>query len=83
MAGFFLPMAGIFGWAILGKRRRLGSMWGVLIFLCLTGATLLATGCGGFTQKSAAPGTYIIQVIGVGQTTNVSSSQNVTLTITR
>jgi hypothetical protein len=44
---------------------------------------MLATGCIGYTQSSAAPGTYTIQVVGVGANSNVTEYQNVTLTITQ
>ena len=41
------------------------------------------TGCSGFTQSSAAPGTYVIQVTATGANSNVIHYQNVTLTITK
>jgi hypothetical protein len=55
----------------------------LLLVLILSGAALLATGCGGFTQNTAAPGTYTFQVVGVGANSNVTEFQNVTLTITK
>jgi hypothetical protein len=55
----------------------------MVLLLVLAGAALLATGCGGFTQTSAAPGTYTIQVVGVGANSNVTEYQNVTLTVTQ
>ena len=82
-AAIFMPLGGLFGFVLLRKRRRAGSIWTIVIFLCLTGSAFIATGCGGFTQKSAAPGTYTIQVIGAGQTTHATSVQNFTLTITQ
>jgi hypothetical protein len=82
-ASFFLPLTGVFGWILLRQRKRMGSLGSAVIFLFLTGAALMATGCGGFTQVSATPGTYVIQVTGVGENTKVTSSQDVTLTITR
>ena len=54
-----------------------------VLFLLVSSAALLVTGCGGFTQNSAAPGTYVIQVVGVGANSNMTQSQNVTLTITK
>jgi hypothetical protein len=46
-------------------------------------AAMLVTGCSGFSQLSAAPGTYVIQVTGVGANSNITRYQNVTLTITQ
>jgi hypothetical protein len=43
---------------------------------------MLVTGCSGFSQSTAAPGTYVIQVTGVGVNSNITHYQNVTLTIT-
>lgn len=83
LAGIFLPLSGLFGFVFLRQRRRAGSIWTIMMILCLTASALIATGCGGFTQKSAAPGTYSIQVIGAGQTTHATSAQNFTLTITQ
>jgi large repetitive protein len=84
LAGVFFPFAGVFGWLLWKRRRRYVMLFhaGVL-FLLVSSAVLLATGCGGFTQNSAAPGTYVIQVVGVGANSNITQSQNVTLTITK
>jgi len=54
----------------------------MVLVLILGSAALLASGCGGFTQSSAAAGTYTIQVVGVGEKSNVTAYQSVTLTIT-
>jgi ABC-type glycerol-3-phosphate transport system substrate-binding protein len=51
------------------------------LVLMLGGAALLVTGCGGFSQSSATPGTYVIQVTGTGASSNLSRYQNVTLVI--
>jgi hypothetical protein len=69
----------LFGFFIWRFRKR--HAFALIAVLLLSGAALLATGCSGFTQKSAAPGTYVIQVNGVGADSNVSRYQNVTLTI--
>jgi large repetitive protein len=84
LAGVFFPLAGVFGWLLWRHRRRHAMLFhaGVL-FLLVSSAALLVTGCGGFTQNSAAPGTYVIQVVGVGANSNMTQSQNVTLTITK
>jgi hypothetical protein len=64
-------------------RRRHAGVLSMLLVLVLSGAALMATGCGGFTQNTAAPGTYSFQVVGVGTNSNVTEFQNVTLTITK
>jgi hypothetical protein len=58
-------------------------VWSIVLVLVLSGAALLATGCGGFTQTSATPGTYPIQIVGVGAQSGLSESQAVSLTITQ
>jgi len=82
-AGLLLPMAALLGVVTLRRTKRLRSSWLTLMILLVGGFVVSAIGCGGFTKSSAAPGTYTIQVTGVGQTSSVSSTQDVTLTITK
>jgi hypothetical protein len=52
--------------------------------VCFLAGAISLSGCGGsFSQISAAPGTYTIQVGGVGSGSNTSHYQNVTLTVTK
>jgi hypothetical protein len=83
MAGFLLPFSLCLGWILWRFRRRHARVWSMVLILVLSGAALLASGCGGFTQSSAAPGTYTFYVVGVGSNTGVSQSQAVKLTITQ
>jgi hypothetical protein len=83
MAGMFLPFSLLMGWMMWRFRKRNSSVWSLALILMLSGAALAASGCGGFTQTSAAPGTYTVQVVGVGANSNVTAYQNVTLTITK
>jgi len=84
LAALFFPFSLAFGGFLWRFRKRNANLWSVVLILVLSGAALLATGCsGGFSQNYAAPGTYIIQVAGVGQNSNVAQYQNVTLTITK
>ena len=80
MAGLLAPLSVLFGFIFwrFRKRRALA----LIAVLVLSSATLLVTGCGGFTQSKAAAGSYVIQVNGVGANSDVSRYQNVTLTIT-
>ena len=83
LAGLLLPLSGLFGLIFWRWRRRNGAIWTAALLLVLGAATMLATGCSGFSQSSAAPGAYVIQVTGVGVKSNISHYQNVTLNITR
>ncbi len=83
LAGVFLPFSFFLGWIIWRFRKRHASVLSTVLILVLGGAALLATGCIGFTQSSAAAGTYTIQVVGVGANSDVTQYQNVTLTITK
>jgi len=84
LAGVFFPFAGVFGWLLWKRQRRHAMLLHAgALFLLIASAALLVTGCGGFTQNSAAPGTYVIQVVGIGANSNITQSQNVTLTITK
>ena len=83
LAGLFLPFSLFLGWILWRFRKRNASIWSLLLILALSGAAMLATGCGGFTQNCAAPGTYTFQVVGVGANSNITEYQNVTLNITK
>ena len=83
MAGLLLPFSLLMGWVLSSFRRRHAGLLSMLLILILSGAAMMATGCGGFTQNTAAPGTYSFQVVGVGANSNVTEFQNVTLTITK
>ncbi len=82
-AGWWLPLAGLFGWMLLRFRRR-AQKWMVVLLVCVAGAASLAlSGCGGFSQKTATPGTYTIEVTGVGTQSNQTHYVNFTLTINK
>jgi hypothetical protein len=83
MAGLFLPFSFFLGWILWRFRKRHAGVLSTVLILVLSGAAMLATGCIGYTQSSAAPGTYTIQVVGVGANSNVTEYQNVALTITQ
>jgi hypothetical protein len=53
-----------------------------MMVLLLAGAAMLVNGCSGFTQVTATPGTYVIQVTATGTNSDVIHYQNVTLNIT-
>jgi sugar lactone lactonase YvrE len=83
MAGLFLPFSVFLGWILWRFRKRHSGILSTVLILVLSGAAMLATGCIGYTQSSAAAGTYTIQVVGVGANSNVTEYQNVKLTITQ
>ena len=78
-----LPIAGVFGLILWRFRKRHGPVFTVLIALVLSSVAMLLNGCSGFTQASAAPGTYTIQITATGVNSDVIHYQNVTLTITQ
>ena len=82
LAGLFLPAGLLMGWIGWRFRKRNAAFFAVAMAALLSGA-LLVSGCGGFSQKSALPGTYTIQVNGVGSSSNISHYQTITLTITK
>jgi sugar lactone lactonase YvrE len=81
LAGLFLPLSVFFGCIFWRFRKRYAKFMTMALILFLGGAALLVTGCGGFSQSSATPGTYVIQVTGTGANSNISRYQNVTLVI--
>jgi len=83
LAGLFLPLSLGFGCVFWWLRRRNARVLTMALVLVLTAAAFVSTGCNGFSQISATPGTYVIQVTGTGATTNVIEYQNVTLDITQ
>ena len=83
LAGLFLPLGVFLGWIVWRFRKRHGALLATLLFLLLSGATMTMSGCSGFSQSSAAPGTYVIQVTGTGANSDIIHYQNVTLNITK
>ena len=83
LAGLFLPLSLFFGWIFWRLRRRNASILTMALVLVLLAASLVATGCNSFSQSTAAPGTYVIQVTGTGTNSDVVHYQNVTLVITQ
>jgi hypothetical protein len=82
LAGLFLPASVLFGFVFWRFRKRHSITFTVVLALLLSGATLV-TGCGGFSQIKASPGTYVIQVNGAGANSNITHYENITLTITK
>ncbi len=83
LAGLFLPAGLFFGCIGWRFRKRNAAFFAAALALMLSGA-MLVTGCAtGFSQRTAAPGTYTIQVNAVGSNSNITHYQNVTLTITK
>lgn len=83
LAALGWPASLLFGFVFWRFRKRNGGALIAVLALFLAGAMAM-TGCGAsFSQATAAPGTYTIQVGGVGTGSNISHYQNVTLTITK
>ncbi len=83
LAGLILPLSLGFGCIFWRWRRRNAPILTMALILVLAVAAFVSAGCGGFSQATAAPGNYVIQVTGTGATTNVIEFQNVNLDITK
>jgi hypothetical protein len=83
LAGLFLPLSFCFGWIFWRLRRRNAGVLTTALALALSAAALVATGCSSFSQITAAPGNYVIQVTGTGTNSDVVHYQNVSLDITK
>lgn len=83
LAGLFLPAGILLGLGAWRFRKRHAGLFVAGLALFLAGAMFL-NGCStGFSQSSAAPGSYTFQVGGIGVNSNVSHYQTITLTVTK
>ncbi len=78
-----LPISAFFGLILWRFRKRHGPAFTAAILLLLSSAAMLLNGCSGFTEATAVPGTYVIQITATGVSSDVIHYQNVTLTITQ
>ena len=83
LAGLCLPFSLLFGFVFWRFRRRSAGLLTAAMVMVLSVAALMATGCSSYSNNTAAPGNYMIQVTGTGQTTDIEQYQNVSLTITK
>jgi hypothetical protein len=83
LAGLLLPFSALFGFVFWRFRRRYASVFTIALVLVLSGAATLVSGCGGFSQVSATPGKYTLQITGVGQSSDITHYENFTLDITQ
>lgn len=83
LAGFIFPLPVLFGWAWRRWRKRHLAAFTAMVLLWLGSGAMLLSGCSGYSQSSAAPGTYTFEVVGVGVNSNITHYQNVTLTVTK
>jgi hypothetical protein len=83
LAGLLLPLSLGFGWIFWRLRRRNSRIFTMIFALAFLAATFAVSGCSNFSQSSAAPGSYTIQVTGTGTNSNVIHYQSVSLVITK
>jgi len=76
-----LAFTAFFGWVWRRFRKRYGAVFTIALALLLSSAAMLASGCSGFSQATATPGTYVIQVTATGANSDVIHYQNLTLDI--
>jgi hypothetical protein len=81
VAGIGLPMGLLLGFGLWRARRR--ALFAVLLAAAFGAAAAMVSGCSGFSEITATPGTYVIQVTGTGTNSNLTHYENVTLTITK
>jgi hypothetical protein len=77
-----LPFTVLFGVIVWRFRKRHSPVFTAALVLLLAGAAMLVNGCSGFSQVTAAPGTYVIQVTATGTNSDVVHYQSITLNIT-
>ena len=63
-------------------RRRRSLLRLLLMLIAISGLSLVVNGCSGLYPKSTAPGTYTINLSGVGANTKLTHTQAITLTVT-
>jgi hypothetical protein len=78
-----VPLSVFFGLIFWRFRKRNRALFGALSILVLGSAAMLVNGCSGFSQATATPGNYVIQVTATGTNSNVTHYRNVTLNITQ
>ena len=83
LAGLTLPLSLFFGCLFFSLRKRHRAVFTTLAVVLFGLAAMAVTACNGFTQVSATPGTYVIQVTGTGNNSDIVHYQNVTVTITQ
>lgn len=75
-------LPGCFLLGLIGMRRkRFRSFGGLLLLLCLAGASAALSGCASLNINGTPTGTYTFRVTAVGQT-GISQATSVTLTVT-
>jgi sugar lactone lactonase YvrE len=82
-AGLSLPLSLFFGCLFWRLRKRHRAAFTTMAVVLFAFASMAITACNGFTQISASPGTYLIQVIGTGNNSDIVHYQNVSITITK
>ena len=83
LAALCPPFSLFFGWILWRFRKKHAKALTAMLLLLLSSAALLVNGCSDISYTSAAPGTYVIQVTGVGSSSEIAHYQNVTLNITQ
>jgi sugar lactone lactonase YvrE len=78
-----LPLCVFFGWILRRFRKRHSAVWTIALVLLLSSAAMPVNGCSGFSQTTATPGTYVIQVTATGTNSDVIHYQSLTLNITQ
>jgi len=83
LASIFWPF-GLLTGLLLWRFRKLSALLrNALLILVFAGTAVLVNGCGGIGKSAAVPGTYSIQVVGVGINSNISQYVTLTVVVTK
>jgi hypothetical protein len=83
LAAICWPFGLLSGLVLWRFRKRSTKLRNALLVLIFAGTTVLMNGCGGIGKSNAVPGTYTIQVVGVGINSNISQYVTLTVTVTK
>jgi sugar lactone lactonase YvrE len=83
LASIFAPLGLLCGLLLWRVRRRSALIRNASLLLLFAASAILMNGCGGIGKSAAVPGTYTIQVVGVGINSNITQYVSLTVTVTK
>jgi hypothetical protein len=83
LASIFCPFGLLSGLLLWRLRKRSALLKNASLLLLFAASAILMNGCGGIGKSAAVPGTYTIQVVGVGINSNITQYVSLTVTVTK
>lgn len=83
LASILWPFGLLSGFVLWHFRKCAALVRNALLILVFAVTAALVNGCGGIGKSSAVPGTYAIQVVGVGINSNISQYVPLTVVVTK